>query len=119
MDKRIRLRVLGDKEPAMVLVEVEAEKAVEAVVEAVVKAAEVVEEAAEAEEVRTLYATSVERKVTSARGVPRRTASATNASRWDICSRCARETSQKMVETLEEVQDGILEEAPVVDLVEA
>ena len=101
MDKRIRRRVLGDKGPAMGLVEVEAEKAVEAVVEAVVKVEEVVEEAAEAEEVRTLYATVVERDVTFARGVPRRTASATSASSWDICSRCARERSQKMAETLE------------------
>ena len=92
---------------------------VEAVVEAVVKAKEVVEEAAEAEEVRTLYATVVERKVTFARGVPRRTVSTTNASWWDNCSRCARERSQKMAKTPEEVQDEILEEAPVVDLVEA
>ena len=42
MDKRIRLRVLGDKELATVLVEVEAEKAVEAAEEAVVKAKEAV-----------------------------------------------------------------------------
>ena len=119
MGKRIRRRVLGDKEPAMALVEVGAERAVESVEVAVAQAEELAEEVAEAEEVRTLYATAVAKKVTSARGAPRRTASAINASSWDICSRCARETSQKMAETLEEVQNGILEEAPVLDLVKA
>ena len=97
MGKRIRRRVLGDKEPAMALVEVEAVEVAVAQVE------EMAEGVAEAEEVRTLYATAVAKKVTSARGVPRRTTFATNESRWDICSRCARETSQKMAETLVEV----------------
>ena len=112
-DRRIRRRVLGDGEVAMEVVEVEDEKAAEAV-KAVVEAAVMEEEVAVAvvvaEEVKTLHVTAVAKNVTSARSVRRRTASATNASRRAIYSRCAGEKNQKMVATPEG--------APVVDLAE-
>ena len=68
--------------------------------------------------VRISTAKVVEKRVTSALSVRRRTMFATSASKQGIFSRCAVEKSQGIAVTQGEALDGILEEAPVVDLVE-
>ena len=122
-DKQIRRRVLGEMEVMdLDLVEVMDGRAaveIEAVKEAAVMVEEVVAVMVVAKEVRISSATVVEKKATSALSVRRRTAFATSASKQGIFSRCAVEKSQRMAVTQEEALDGILEEASVVDLVEA
>ena len=94
------------------------DNSVEAVEEAEMTVEEVVAVLVVAEEAKKFSVIAAAKGAIFDPSVLRRTVFVTSVSRQVICNRCVEVTSQEMAVTREEAPDGILEGAPVVDLVE-